>query len=175
MVDDVPETSIDRDWPAGGKWREPVYRKGLRSFRAMKVNPTRSYLSEGPNETRSIGSECARNLDAGTVLSLIGDIGAGKTEFVKGLAIGLGFGDEVTSPTFTVVHEYQGGRLPLFHMDFYRLRAERELEEVGFDDYLAAGGICAIEWGDKFPSRLPCDTVTIRFLIHDDDKRTIIW
>jgi tRNA threonylcarbamoyladenosine biosynthesis protein TsaE len=141
----------------------------------MNVTPTRGWESESPDETRLIASEFARNLPAGTVLSLIGDLGAGKTEFVKGLAIGLGVENEVTSPTFTVVHEYRGGRLALFHMDFYRLNEERELDEVGFDDYLMAGGVCAIEWGDKFPKRLPVDSVTVRFIIHGNDKRTIVW
>ena len=141
----------------------------------MNVTPTRDCESESPDETRLIASEFARNLPARTVLSLIGDLGAGKTEFVKGLAIGLGVENEVTSPTFTVVHEYRGGRLALFHMDFYRLNEERELDEVGFDDYLMAGGVCAIEWGDKFPKRLPVDSVTVRFIIHGNDKRTIVW
>jgi tRNA threonylcarbamoyladenosine biosynthesis protein TsaE len=131
--------------------------------------------SESPEETRVIASGFGRKLRAGMVLSLIGDLGTGKTEFVKGLAIGLGVEHEVTSPTFTVVHEYRGGRLALFHMDFYRLNHELELEEVGFDDYLMAGGVCAIEWGDKFPNRLPPDTITIRFSIHGDSKRTIVW
>jgi tRNA threonylcarbamoyladenosine biosynthesis protein TsaE len=141
----------------------------------MKSGPTRSCESESPDETRLIASEFARNLPAGTALSLIGDLGAGKTEFVKGLAIGLGVDDEVTSPTFTVVHEYRGGRLALFHMDFYRLNDERELDEVGFDDYLMAGGVCAIEWGDKFPNRLPPGSVKIQIIIHGNDKRTIVW
>ena len=141
----------------------------------MNVTPTRGCESESPDETRLIASEFARNLPAGTVLSLVGDLGAGKTEFVKGLAIGLGFENEVTSPTFTLVHEYRGGRLALFHMDFYRLNEEGELDEVGFDDYLMAGGVCAIEWGDKFPNRLPRDAIRIRFVIHGDDKRTIVW
>lgn len=141
----------------------------------MKRNADRNYVSDSPDETRSIASEYAQNLPAGTVLSLIGDLGAGKTEFVKGLAIGLEVRSEVTSPTFTVVHEYRGGRLALFHMDFYRLNEERELDEVGFDDYLRAGGVCAIEWGNKFPSRLPPDSVAIRFLIDGDDQRTIVW
>ena len=141
----------------------------------MNIGPTRSCESESPDETRLIASEFARNLQAGTTLSLIGDLGAGKTEFVKGLAIGLGAGNEVTSPTFTIVHEYRGGRLALFHMDFYRLNEERELDEVGFDDYLMAGGVCAIEWGDKFPSRLPPDSVAIRIVIHGNNKRTIVW
>jgi tRNA threonylcarbamoyladenosine biosynthesis protein TsaE len=141
----------------------------------MNVTPTRGCESESPDETRLIASEFARNLPAGTVLSLVGDLGAGKTEFVKGLAIGLGVENEVTSPTFTLVHEYRRGRLALFHMDFYRLNEERELDEVGFDDYLMAGGVCAIEWGDKFPKRLPPDSVTVRFIIHGNDKRTILW
>ena len=141
----------------------------------MNVPPTRGCESESPDETRLIASEFARNLPAGTVLSLIGDLGTGKTEFVKGLAIGLGVENEVTSPTFTIVHEYRGGRLALFHMDFYRLNEEQELDEVGLDDYLMAGGICAIEWGDKFPKRLPPDSVTVRFIIHGNDKRTILW
>ena len=141
----------------------------------MNIGPTRSCESESPDETRLIASEFARSLPAGRTVSLIGDLGAGKTEFVKGLAIGLGAGNEVTSPTFTIVHEYRGGRLALFHMDFYRLNEERELDEVGFDDYLMAGGVCAIEWGDKFPNRLPPDTVAIRIVIHGNNKRTILW
>ena len=140
----------------------------------MNVTPTRGCESESPDETRLIASEFARNLPAGTVLSLVGDLGAGKTEFVKGLAIGLGVENEVTSPTFTVVHEYIAGRLAHFHMDFYGINEERELDEVGFDDYLMAGGVCAIEWGDKFPKRLPPDSVTVRFII-GNDKRTILW
>src|SRR6202048_92 len=129
----------------------------------MKVTPMRSCESASPDETRLIASEFS--LSAGTVLSLVGDLGAGKTEFVKGLAIGLGVENEVTSPTFTLVHEYRRGRLALFHMDFYRLNEERELDEVGFDDYLMAGGVCAIEWGAKFPKRLPPASVTVRFII----------
>jgi tRNA threonylcarbamoyladenosine biosynthesis protein TsaE len=139
----------------------------------MKATPTRICESESPDETRLIASEFS--LELGAVLNLIGDLGAGKTEFVKGLAFRLGFENEVTSPTFTVVHEYRGGRLPLFHMDFYRLNEERELDDVGFDDYLMAGGVCAIEWGDKFPNRLPPDSVTIWFTIRGNDKRTIAW
>jgi tRNA threonylcarbamoyladenosine biosynthesis protein TsaE len=139
----------------------------------MKIDPMRSCESENADQTRLIASKFS--LSAGMVLSLIGDLGAGKTEFVKGLAIGLGLENEVTSPTFTVVHEYRGGRLPLFHMDFYRLSAERELDEIGFGDYLMAGGVCAIEWGDKFQNRLPTGSVAMPFIIHDSHKRTIVW
>jgi tRNA threonylcarbamoyladenosine biosynthesis protein TsaE len=133
------------------------------------------HVSNSPEETRSIASEIVRKLPAGTVLSLVGELGAGKTEFVKGLAIGLGFGGEVTSPTFTILHEYRGGRLPLFHMDFYRIRDERELDEIGLDDYLKAEGVSAIEWGDKFLNRLPADTVEVRVATIGNDKREIVW
>jgi tRNA threonylcarbamoyladenosine biosynthesis protein TsaE len=132
-------------------------------------------VSNDPEETRILGSEFIRNVPAGAVLSLIGDLGAGKTEFVKGLALGLGIDREVTSPTFTILHEYRGGRLALFHMDFYRLREERELDEIGFDEYLKAGGVCAIEWGDKFPDRLPPDSVKVFFNIEGGDRREIVW
>jgi tRNA threonylcarbamoyladenosine biosynthesis protein TsaE len=141
----------------------------------MKTGERMRRLSSNPEETRLIGSEFVRNTPAATVLSLIGALGAGKTEFVKGLALGLGIETEVTSPTFTIIHEYRGGRDPLFHMDFYRLREERELDEIGLDEYLRAGGICAIEWGDKFPNRLPRDTIKVFFRLDDDDRREIVW
>jgi tRNA threonylcarbamoyladenosine biosynthesis protein TsaE len=132
-------------------------------------------ISSNPEETRLIGSEMIRNTSASTVLSLIGDLGSGKTEFVKGLALGLGIDAQVTSPTFSIIHEYRGGRHPLFHMDFYRLREERELDEIGLDGYLRAGGICAIEWGDKFPSRLPRDSIKVFFRTDEGDTREISW
>jgi tRNA threonylcarbamoyladenosine biosynthesis protein TsaE len=141
----------------------------------MKTGERMRRISSNPEETRLIGSEFVRDTPAATVLSLIGDLGAGKTEFVKGLALGLGVATEVTSPTFTIIHEYRGGRHPLFHMDFYRLREERELDEIGLDEYLRAGGICAIEWGDKFPSRLPPDSIKVFFRMADDDRREIVW
>jgi tRNA threonylcarbamoyladenosine biosynthesis protein TsaE len=141
----------------------------------MKKWSGTGHVTSKPEETRSIAAEFARNLPAGTVLSLVGDLGAGKTEFVKGLAIGLGFGGDVTSPTFTILHEYRGGRLALFHMDFYRLQDERELDEIGLEEYLRAGGVCAIEWGDKFQQRLPIETVTVRLTTVDDDQRQVVW
>lgn len=139
-----------------------------------RESPTR-HASSNPDETRFIASDFARNAQAGTVVSLVGDLGAGKTEFVKGLAAGLGFAGEVTSPTFTILHEYRGGRLPLFHMDFYRLGEESELDEIGFDEYLKAGGVCAIEWGDKFPNRLPSGSIKVVFSIGADERREIVW
>jgi tRNA threonylcarbamoyladenosine biosynthesis protein TsaE len=141
----------------------------------MKIERSNHRISSSPEETRLIGAEFVRNALPGTVLSLIGDLGAGKTEFVKGLAEGLEIDGEVTSPTFTILHEYRGGRFPLFHMDFYRLSGEGELDEIGFDEYLKAGGICAIEWGDKFPARLPPESVKIYFALHSGDRREINW
>ena len=141
----------------------------------MKKAAKMRRVSSNPEETRSIGTEFGRNAPAGTVLSLIGDLGVGKTEFVKGLALGLGIDDQVTSPTFTILHEYRGGRLPLFHVDFYRLRVEMELDEIGFDEYLNAGGLCAIEWGDKFANRLPPDSMKILFSIDAGCRREIVW
>ncbi len=133
------------------------------------------HYSNDPQQTRSMASSFAKDLPAGTVLSLIGDLGSGKTEFVKGIAIGLGYQGEVTSPTFTIVHEYRGGRLPLFHMDFYRLQQAQELDEIGLDEYLGAGGICAIEWGEKFSDRLPTGKIEVRFVALESDQRVIAW
>ena len=141
----------------------------------MKLSSLMRCVSNSPEETRSVGSAMARNAQAGMVLSLIGELGTGKTEFVKGLALGLGIDDNITSPTFTILHEYKGGRLPLFHMDFYRLRTERELDEIGFDEYLRAAGLCAIEWGDRFPDRLPSDSIKVFFSASADDRREIVW
>jgi tRNA threonylcarbamoyladenosine biosynthesis protein TsaE len=132
-------------------------------------------LSSSPAETQAVGREFGQRLAAGAVLNLRGDLGAGKTEFVKGLAQGLGGKDQVTSPTFTLIHEYRSGRLPLFHLDLYRLRSEGELDEIGFDDYLEAGGVCAVEWGEKFAHRLPAATESIAFEIAGDNGRIIRW
>ena len=132
-------------------------------------------VSSSPAETQAVGREFGKQLAAGVVLNLRGDLGAGKTEFVKGLAQGLGATDQVTSPTFTLIHEYRSGRLPLFHLDLYRLRSEGELDEIGFDDYLEAGGVCAVEWGEKFAHRLPAAAKSIAFEIAGDNGRIIRW
>ena len=112
-------------------------------------------VSESEQDTRSIAAALARDLAAGSVLLLSGDLGAGKTAFVKGLAEGLGIDpDEVTSPTFTLVHEYRGGRLPLIHVDLYRLD-RAELDEIGLDPDLAAAGVVAVEWSERLARRIP--------------------
>jgi tRNA threonylcarbamoyladenosine biosynthesis protein TsaE len=132
-------------------------------------------VSCSPAETQAVGRQFGKQLVAGAVLNLRGDLGAGKTEFVKGLAQGLGATDQVTSPTFTLIHEYRSGRIPLFHLDLYRLRSEGELDEIGFDDYLEAGGVCAVEWGEKFAHRFPAVAKSIAFEMAGDNARIISW
>lgn len=127
-------------------------------------------LSE--DETRAVGRRIGAAAGGTLVLSLEGALGAGKTCFVQGLADGCGVDPaHVSSPTFTLVHEYTGGRLPLVHFDLYRLKSADELAALGFDDYLLGPGICAIEWGDKFPQALPPNTRRIRFSIEPDGRR----
>lgn len=121
----------------------------------------------------ALGWQFAENLKAGDVVGLCGDLGTGKTHFVKGLAASLGAKTEVNSPTFTLVHEYTGGRLPVFHCDFYRLNTEAEVVGIGFDDYLDEGGVLVIEWADKFRSLLPAHTRWIQFRHTERDEREV--
>ena len=124
--------------------------------------------------TISFGRSYAAKLEAGSVIALCGDLGAGKTHFVKGLAAGLGAAADVTSPTFTLIHEYLGGRLPLFHFDLYRLESEDELLRIGFDEYVDAGGALALEWADKFPALLPAGTRWLHFTHSDSGGREVV-
>ncbi|NCB62782.1 MAG: tRNA (adenosine(37)-N6)-threonylcarbamoyltransferase complex ATPase subunit type 1 TsaE [Clostridia bacterium] len=112
------------------------------------------YRSQSPEETEAVGAELAKSLTPGAVLAFTGDLGAGKTAFVRGLARGLGVPDRVTSPTFTIVNEYEGGLLPLFHFDMYRLGSADELFDIGWEDYLARGGVCAVEWSENVAEAL---------------------
>ena len=108
-----------------------------------------TFLTNSPAETEAVGAALARVLPAGTILAYRGDLGAGKTAFTRGLARGLGYTDPVTSPTYTIVNEYLGGRLPLFHFDMYRLGSSDDLWDIGWEDYLDRGGICAVEWSEN--------------------------
>jgi tRNA threonylcarbamoyladenosine biosynthesis protein TsaE len=130
-----------------------------------------THQSNSEHDTRRIATDLAASLQAGAVVLLSGDLGAGKTAFVRGLAEGLGIdADEVTSPTFTLVHEYRGGRLPLIHVDLYRLD-RADLDEIGLDQDLAATGVVAVEWAERLVRRLP----GVRVSIADagGDRRTI--
>ena len=108
-----------------------------------------TFLTNSPAETEAIGAALGAVLPAGTILAYRGGLGAGKTAFTRGLARGLGYAEPVTSPTYTIVNEYLGGRLPLFHFDMYRLRCAEDLWDIGWDDYLDRGGICAVEWSEN--------------------------
>ena len=107
------------------------------------------YITHSPLETEAVGAALAAVLRPGTVIAYRGDLGAGKTAFTRGLARGLGCQEIVTSPTYTIVNEYLGGRLPLFHFDMYRLASSDDLWDIGWEDYLERGGICAVEWSEN--------------------------
>ena len=107
------------------------------------------YVTKSPAETETIGAALGKIIPAGTVIAYRGDLGAGKTAFTRGLARGLGCTDIVTSPTYTIVNEYLGGRLPLFHFDMYRLASSDDLWDIGWEDYLDRNGICAVEWSEN--------------------------
>jgi tRNA threonylcarbamoyladenosine biosynthesis protein TsaE len=130
-------------------------------------------ISHSAEETFRAGREEAARVRAGDVLALVGDLGAGKTQWVKGLAAGLGSDAAVTSPTFTLIHEYGGGRLPLYHVDCYRLERAGELRGIGLDDYLDGRGVLVIEWADKFPALIPAGARWVRFTIGEGDEREI--
>jgi tRNA threonylcarbamoyladenosine biosynthesis protein TsaE len=130
-------------------------------------------ISHSPEETYRAGSEAAAQMRPGDVLALDGPLGAGKTQWVKGLAAGLGSAAPVTSPTFTLIHEYPGGRLPLYHMDCYRIESAGELLATGLDDYLDGRGVLAIEWAGKFPELIPATARWVRFTICEGDEREI--
>lgn len=114
-----------------------------------------SCSSRSPSETAALGRKLAEAAAPGEVWALTGTLGAGKTHFVQGAAAGLGFDGAVTSPTFTLVNEYPGGRFPLYHFDFYRLKSAEEAMALDLDEYLDGDGLTVIEWGDKFPGLLP--------------------
>jgi tRNA threonylcarbamoyladenosine biosynthesis protein TsaE len=126
-----------------------------------------------PEAMQALGRNAAAELQPGTVIALVGGLGAGKTHWTKGLVAGLGSPAEVTSPTFGLVHEYAGGRMPVFHFDFYRLESAEELIALGWDEYLDADGVVIAEWGDKFPELLPAGTRWLVFSIEEDGGRSV--
>ncbi len=130
-------------------------------------------ISHNVDQTVEAGRTEAAQLRRGDVLALCGELGAGKTHFVKGVAAGLGTKAEATSPTFTLIHEYVGGKWPLYHFDFYRLEDEDEALKIGLDEYLDGDGVCVIEWADKFPGLLPAHTRWLRFTHRADGARAI--
>ena len=127
------------------------------------------------DETQALGQRLAKRLLPGDVIAYFGDLGAGKTALTRGIAQGLGVTDLVTSPTYTIVNEYLTGRIPLFHFDMYRLGSSDELFDIGWDDYLARGGVCAVEWSERVSDALPEDTIFVDIARTDEheDWRTI--
>jgi len=119
------------------------------------------FITHSRAETEALGARLANALDGGQVVAFTGDLGAGKTAFVSGMARSLGVEERVTSPTFTIVNEYEGGRLPLFHFDMYRLGSADELFHIGWEDYLDRGGVCAVEWSELAEGALPDGTVQV--------------
>lgn len=124
-------------------------------------------------EMMALGAVAARQANAGSVIGLVGDLGAGKTHWVKGFVAEMGCKAEVTSPTFGLVHEYRGGRLPVSHFDFYRLESAQELIALGWDEYLEGGGVVVAEWADKFPSLMPPETQWYYFTIGANEVRIV--
>ena len=112
------------------------------------------FYTNAPEETVALGEKLAKALKPGTVIAFRGDLGAGKTAFTRGLARGLGATEQVTSPTYTIVNEYLSGRLPLFHFDMYRLASADDLFDIGWEDYLERGGVCAVEWSENVEEAL---------------------
>ena len=136
--------------------------------------PSQRFITNSPEETEALGARLARALEPGAVVAFTGDLGAGKTAFVRGLARGLGVQDRVTSPTFTIVNEYEGGRLPLFHFDLYRLGSADELFDIGWEDYLARGGVCAVEWSERMEELLEPGTIRVDLRRGEDEGRRVI-
>ncbi len=130
------------------------------------------FITHSPEETEALGEKLANLLTPGTILAYRGDLGAGKTAFTRGLARGLDCREQTYSPTYTIVNEYLGGRLPLFHFDMYRLHSADDLFDIGWDDYLERGGICAVEWSENVWEAME-DPITITIEKIGDNSRRI--
>ena len=131
-------------------------------------------LVTSEKETMAFARQVAVELKPGAVLALVGDLGAGKTHFVKGLACGLGSKAAVSSPTFTLVHEYADGSCPLYHFDFYRVGQLEEILAIGWEEYLDAAGIVVVEWADRFPTLMPEETQWWQVEILDEETRRFV-
>ena len=132
-----------------------------------------TFISDSVSRTEQVAAEFARDLGPGSVVALVGPLGSGKTQFVKGIVREIGAPASVTSPTFTLIHEYIGGRLPIYHFDFFRLEDRRSAERLGLDEYFFGDGICAVEWADKFRELLPPAARWISFEPKSEGERLI--
>ena len=134
-----------------------------------------TFISNSPDETEEFARRFANDIQPGDVLALKGDLGAGKTHFVKGLVAGLGTDAVVASPTFTIIHEYAGGRLPIYHFDLLRLDDRPSVERLGLDEYFFGDGVCVVEWADRFPDLIPEDAHWIELEIKSENVREITF
>ena len=132
-----------------------------------------TFISNSAGETESFGRQFAGDVKPGDVLALTGGLGSGKTQFVKGLAAGLGATTPATSPTFTLIHEYSGGRLPIYHFDFFRIEDRQSAERLGLDEYFFGDGVSLIEWADRFPDLIPENARWISFETKSETQRAI--
>ena len=133
-----------------------------------------TFLTNSPAETEKIGAALGKILNPGTVIAYRGDLGAGKTAFTRGLAKGLGSDEMVTSPTYTIVNEYLGGRCPLFHFDMYRLASSDDLWDIGWEDYLDRNGICAVEWSENVEDALEDPIIITIEKLGEESRRITI-
>ena len=132
------------------------------------------HQADSPEAMENLGRAAASQIRPGSIIALVGGLGTGKTHWTKGFVAGIGSSSEVTSPTFGLVHEYPGGKLPVFHFDFYRLKNAEELVELGWDEYLDANGVIIAEWADKFPELMPEETRWITFTLGEDGSRHLL-
>ena len=130
-------------------------------------------ITNSAAETRELGKRLAEQLKAGDVILLEGDLGAGKSEFARGVAKGLGVTETVTSPSFTILNVYESGKLPLYHFDWYRLESSEELYELGMDEYLGGDGVAVVEWAERCPDAVPEKRIRIRLEVTGEETRGI--
>jgi tRNA threonylcarbamoyladenosine biosynthesis protein TsaE len=132
------------------------------------------FTSKSAEETIALGRTYGSDARRGDVFALRGDLGAGKTQFVKGFVAGIGSKADVTSPTFVLIHEYDDGRLPVYHFDFYRVESREALSRLGFDDYIFGDGVSLIEWADRYSALIPSHAKWLSFELRDENTREII-
>lgn len=161
-----------REFTTGSQREQEVFAKSRAALHSL-VGMEFPVESASPGAMQALGRELAAEMEGQGVIGLDGPLGAGKTELVKGLAAGLGYRGHVTSPTFTILHEYHGGMHPLYHFDFYRVERVEELLEIGWDELVEEPGICVAEWASRFDDLLPADALRLQITIAEENRRTV--
>ena len=151
-----------------------IYKVWCNLVERGKSQMNKTFISKSPSDTKNIASQIAKGLNGGEVIAFFGNLGMGKTCFVNGLADGLGFKGEVSSPTFAIINEYLGGRLPLYHFDMYRVTDWNDLYSTGYFEYMESGGVLAVEWAENIENALPENVIKITIKRIDDNTREII-